>query len=115
MVGQLLALELPRELRKALKSYTKQLDSRASQLRELPVLLAELSQLQRQALTVLGQDEVARPGLLQRLFGARATTAEVVPAGAQALANESAVSALVVAPISPPLSGDNDQPQQVFS
>ena len=111
LVDQLLSLELPRELRKALKSYAKQLDSRASQLRELPLLLAELSQLQRQALTVLGQDEVARPGLLQRLFGARepAAEAEAAPASAQARDSESAVSALAVTPTPQSLSSGDDQ------
>ncbi|TWC39693.1 diguanylate cyclase [Pseudomonas sp. SJZ079] len=108
LVGQLLSLELPRELRKALKSYAKQLDSRAGQLHELPLLLAELSQLQRQALSVLGQDEGARPGLLQRLFGAREATAEAALAPAQTLASEAPVSAL--APALQPLSSGEDQP-----
>lgn len=71
LTEQLLALELPREVRKALKQFAKRIDERASQSRELPALLAELSSLQHKVLEVLGSDQVARPGLLQRLFGGR--------------------------------------------
>ena len=88
LVGQLQALPLPREISKPLKVFAKQLDGRVGQLRELPVLLGELSALQRQALAQQGADESARPGLLQRLFGGRdgappATTLEAaVPSSA---------------------------------
>jgi diguanylate cyclase len=71
LVGQLQALPLPREISKPLKIFAKQLDSRVGQLRELPVLLGEISTLQRQALAIREVDEGARPGLLQRLFGGR--------------------------------------------
>ncbi|MWV10941.1 diguanylate cyclase [Pseudomonas sp. R-28-1W-6] len=71
LTEQLLALELPREVRKALKQFARRIDERASQSRELPALLAELSSLQHKVLEVLGSDQVARPGLLQRLFGGR--------------------------------------------
>jgi diguanylate cyclase len=71
LVGQLQALPLPREISKPLKVFAKQLDGRVGHLRELPLLLAELSTLQRQALAVREVDEAARPGLLQRLFGPR--------------------------------------------
>ncbi len=76
LAGQLQALPLPREVRKPLKGFTKRLESRAGQIRELPALLAELSQLQRQALALLEREEVERPGLLQRLFGGRERTSD---------------------------------------
>ncbi|NQD93301.1 diguanylate cyclase [Pseudomonas sp. CrR25] len=82
LVGQLLRLDLPREVRKPLKHYAKQLDSRAGQLREMPALLAELSRLQQQALAVRERDEPERPGLLQRLFGERTGVAQQAPAAA---------------------------------
>jgi diguanylate cyclase len=71
LTQQLLALDLPREVRRALKQFAKRIDERASQPREMPALLAELSSLQQKVLAVLGSDQVARPGLLQRLFGGR--------------------------------------------
>ncbi|WJN59502.1 GGDEF domain-containing protein [Pseudomonas sp. SO81] len=71
LTQQLLALDPPREVRKALKQFSKRIEERASQSRELPALLAELSSLQGKTLSVLGSDQVARPGLLQRLFGGR--------------------------------------------
>lgn len=72
LTTQLLALEPPREVRKALKQFAKRIDERASQPRELPALLSELSRLQQQALATLeGEPGSARPGLLQRLFGGK--------------------------------------------
>ncbi|MFA0996609.1 MULTISPECIES: GGDEF domain-containing protein [Pseudomonas syringae group] len=72
LVTQLQALPLTREVRKPLKRFAKDLEERAAQARELPLLLSELSGLQGQALTQLEkQDEGSRPGLLQRLFGSR--------------------------------------------
>ncbi|SDH16316.1 diguanylate cyclase [Pseudomonas flavescens] len=84
LVAQLLKMELPGDVRKPLKRYAKQVDERARQSRELPALLAELSQLQQQALTVLGAEQVERPGFIERLFGNRdapspSTPAEVTP------------------------------------
>ncbi|MCY1284977.1 diguanylate cyclase (GGDEF) domain protein [compost metagenome] len=72
LAQQLLALDLPREVRKPLKQFAKRIEERASQSRELPVLLAELSALQRQALDQLDTPQEERPGLLHRLFGGRA-------------------------------------------
>ncbi|MDP3847780.1 MAG: diguanylate cyclase [Pseudomonas sp.] len=80
LVGQLQGLPLPREISKPLKSFAKQLESRSGQLRELPVLLGELSALQRQALAIRDVDESARPGLLQRLFGSRDGATVAAPA-----------------------------------
>ncbi|MBU1331917.1 MAG: diguanylate cyclase [Gammaproteobacteria bacterium] len=71
LVDQLLKLELPREVRKPLKQFAKQLDKRAEQVRELPALLAELSHLQAQALALSTAETAERPGLLERLFGSR--------------------------------------------
>ncbi|MFZ3153241.1 GGDEF domain-containing protein [Pseudomonas sp.] len=70
LTEQLLALEPPREVRKALKQFAKRIEERASQPRELPALLSELSSLQQQALAVLeAEPREAGPGFLQRLFG----------------------------------------------
>ncbi|MBU0938210.1 MAG: diguanylate cyclase [Gammaproteobacteria bacterium] len=78
LVAQLQALPLPREVSRPLKSFAKQLDSRVGQAREIPLLLSELSSLQGQALSNLeSDDEPARPGLLQRLFGGKEPDAEV--------------------------------------
>lgn len=77
LVAQLQALPLPREVSRPLKSFAKQLDSRVGQVREIPLLLGELSDLQGQALKNLeAQDEPSRPGLLQRWFGARETAGD---------------------------------------
>ncbi|MDA7086694.1 diguanylate cyclase [Pseudomonas sp. SA3-5] len=84
LVGQLLELDLPREVRRPLKDFAKQLDSRAEQVRELPLLLAELSTLQQQALAVLGHAQVERPGLLKRLFAGRAPAIGELPAATEA-------------------------------
>lgn len=76
LTSQLLALEPPREVRKALKQFAKRIEERASQPRELPALLSELSSLQQQALAAFdGDAATARPGLLQRLFGGKGTDA----------------------------------------
>lgn len=80
LVAQLQALPLPREVSRPLKNFAKQLDSRVGQAREIPLLLSELSSLQGQALSNLeSDDEPARPGLLQRLFGGKEPDAEVAP------------------------------------
>ncbi|MFJ2692449.1 GGDEF domain-containing protein [Pseudomonas sp. NPDC087336] len=72
LVTQLQTLPLPREVSRPLKHFAKQLDSRVSQAREIPLLLGELSGLQGKALSQLeSPSEPERPGLLQRLFGHR--------------------------------------------
>lgn len=72
LVAQLQSLPLPREVRKPLKRFAKSLDERASQARELPLLLSELSGLQGKAIGAMERTEEApRPGLLERLFGSR--------------------------------------------
>jgi diguanylate cyclase len=71
LVEQLQALPLPRDAARPLKKFGAGLDKRLSQVRELPLLLAELSLLQGNALATLDPAAVARPGLLERLFGHR--------------------------------------------
>ncbi|UQY37020.1 GGDEF domain-containing protein [Pseudomonas fulva] len=71
LVAQLLKMDLPGDVRKPLKRYAKQVEERARQSREMPALLAELSQLQQQALQALGGEQVERPGFIERLFGSR--------------------------------------------
>ncbi len=89
LTQQLLDLDLPREVRRALKQFAKRIDERASQPREMPALLAELSSLQQKVLAVLGSDQVARPGLLQRLFGTRDDAPSVdIPAASRDAAEE---------------------------
>jgi diguanylate cyclase len=73
-------LPLPREVSRPLKHFAKQLDSRVSQAREIPLLLSELSGLQGKALSqVENPAEQARPGLLQRLFGQREADGATTP------------------------------------
>ena len=76
LTQQLLAMDPPREVRRALKQFAKRIDERASQPRELPALLAELGSLQEKTLAALAGEAVAQPGLLQRLFGNRERDAE---------------------------------------
>jgi len=81
LVTQLQALPLPREVAQPLKKFAKQLDSRVSQAREMPLLLSELSGLQGKALSQLETPaEPGRPGLLQRLFGSRDGEEAAAPA-----------------------------------
>ncbi|MGF6592692.1 diguanylate cyclase [Pseudomonas sp. 2835] len=77
LVSQLQTLPLPSDVSRPLKKFAKQVEARASQSREMPLLLGELSGLQGQALSALERPEEAqRPGLLQRLFGNREAEAE---------------------------------------
>lgn len=81
LVAQLQALPLPRDIRKPLKRFAKDLEDRATQARELPLLLSELSGLQGKALALLEKTgESARPGLLQRLFGSHDEAGKAVAA-----------------------------------
>ena len=70
LVTQLQTMPLPREVSKPLKAFAKQLDSRVTQAREIPLLLGELSHLQGLVLARQAHEpEPAKPGLFQRLFG----------------------------------------------
>ncbi|UTW06033.1 diguanylate cyclase [Pseudomonas benzenivorans] len=97
LVEPLLALELPREVRKPLKSFAKRLHERTGQVREWPALLAELAQLQQQALAEHEQAPRGRAGLLQRWFGGRdggAVTRPLAPPGDTVLAAAAATPGL---------------------
>ncbi|WP_330114710.1 diguanylate cyclase [Pseudomonas sp. JS3066] len=90
IASRLLSLDLPREVRKGIKQFARRIDERARQPRELPALLAELGVLQGQALEVLSSDDasVAKPGLLQRLFGSNREEASADPTPAAATGAE---------------------------
>ncbi len=77
LVEQLQKLPLPRDVAKPLKKFAKQVEDRAGQAREIPLLLSELSALQGQALSgIESGGDSHRPGLLERLFGSRDAEAE---------------------------------------
>ncbi|EIK97591.1 diguanylate cyclase [Pseudomonas sp. M47T1] len=72
LVDQLQTLPLSRDVSKPLKKFAKQVEERAGQAREIPLLLSELSGLQGQAIAgIEANSEGHRPGLFQRLFGGR--------------------------------------------
>lgn len=116
LVAQLQSLPLPKEVSRPLKKFAKQLEDRAGQAREIPLLLSELSGLQGKALSALDAPvEPSRPGLLQRLFGGQGhedatpqphdpAQASVAPASEMALpvAVAPATSAESVAPAPAP-------------
>lgn len=83
LIEQLQRLQPPREVRKALKSLGKQLQDATSHQYLLPALLSQLSNLQRQALTVLQSPVQEQPGLLQRLFGTRTESSDDEQSNAQ--------------------------------
>ncbi|WP_347505350.1 GGDEF domain-containing protein [Pseudomonas anguilliseptica] len=103
LTDQLLALEPPREVRKALKQFAKRIEERASQPRELPALLSELSNLQQQALAALDCEvSQARPGFLQRLFGSKEAAPgspdDSAPASADMLPPATSAPAVIAQP-----------------
>ncbi|WP_408599393.1 diguanylate cyclase [Pseudomonas sp. PLMAX] len=105
LVTQLQTLPLPREVSRPLKHFAKQLDSRVSQAREIPLLLGELSGLQGKALSQLESPaEPERPGLLQRLFGQREAE-EAIPAQ-QALYAHTGENVLAPVVARPPVIAD---------
>jgi diguanylate cyclase len=102
LVAQLQTLPLSRDVSRPLKKFAKGLDERASQAREIPLLLGELSKLQGDALSQLEMPEQpVRPGLLQRLFGGKepGTEEAVVPGAAVDATHEPAVASPAAAPI----------------
>lgn len=106
LTDQLLALEPPREVRKALKQFAKRIEERASQPRELPALLSELSSLQQQALAALeAEPNQARPGFLQRLFGGKE------PASGSPAASEPALVDITQPAAPAPAVAAQSQPQ----
>lgn len=71
LARQLLDLQPPRDIRKALKRFAKEVERQAGNIAELPALLGELGSLQQQTFSLLRDVEQQRPGFLQRLFGPR--------------------------------------------
>ncbi len=76
LAQQLLALNLPRELRKPLKQFARDIEERARQSREIPILLSELSRLQRQYTDLTGGGRAVPAGRRARR-GARRPAAAV--------------------------------------
>jgi diguanylate cyclase len=105
LVAQLQSLPLPKEVSRPLKKFSKHLEARVGQAREIPLLLSELSGLQGKALSVLETPaEAHRPGLLQRLFGGHGQ--EDAPPQAHEPATSAAEPASEAAPatlVSPPV------------
>jgi len=95
LAQQLMSLEeLPRDVRLPLKLFARDLEARASQSGEMPVLLGELGNLQRRVLEQLAAPgDGPRPGLLHRLFGAREDEDEAGTPAAEAPAEEPAPAA----------------------
>ncbi len=104
MVAQLQRLEPPREVRKALKALSRQMEEATSHIHKLPAVLSQLGQLQGQTLDQLRSALPEQPGLLQRLFGARSDVA-VEPVAEVAVASESAVVAEPAGDL--PVSGES--------
>ncbi|HIE1810477.1 TPA: diguanylate cyclase [Pseudomonas aeruginosa] len=111
LAQQLLALDLPRELRKPLKQFARDIEDRARQSREIPILLSELSRLQRQALAERrgGDAEEGRPSLLQRLFGGKEPETAAEPSASApsgVAAGDAPIPPALVTPTRP--VGEND-------
>ncbi|BAN45811.1 GGDEF domain-containing protein [Metapseudomonas resinovorans] len=109
IAGRLLALDLPREVRKGLKQFSRRIDERARQPREMPGVLAELGVLQGQVLQALTNVDATatKPGLLQRLFGGRdeaPAEADPLPAPAVAIATGAEPAAAPEEPLPAPVA-----------
>ncbi len=121
LVNQLQVLSLPSEVRRPLKKLGKQVETRAGQSREVPLLLSELSKLQGEALGALTHpEEHNKPGFLQRLFGGRDGAPEPVAESTVVEAPEPAVvrkpEVLPIADVdelspSPPLPAEPEPPR----
>jgi len=109
LVTQLQSLDLPKEVRKPLKRFAKDLEERASQARELPLILGELSGLQGQALTQIEKpEEHARPGLLARLFGSHEAAGAEPGLGLGGAEPVNAADSSPTAPAPTPATRDQD-------
>lgn len=98
MVAQLQRLEPPREVRKALKTLSRQMEEATSHIHKLPAVLSQLSQLQGQTLDQLRAASPEQPGLLQRLFGTR-NDAAAATAAEPAVASEPTVATELALPV----------------
>lgn len=74
----LMALPLPRDIRKSLKRFAKKAANSAEQPGDFPKLVIELSRLQRQALEAQANAQPHKPGFLERLLGKGKEEAPVV-------------------------------------
>lgn len=84
---QLRGLDLPKDINGGLKRYKKGVKQRLENLQEYPLLLKEISSLQRQALDALGDKEGGKPGFFRRFLGDRSASkgegqAETIERGA---------------------------------
>lgn len=116
LAQQLMSLEeLPRDVRLPLKLFARDLEARASQSREMPVLLGELGNLQRRVLDQLAAPaDGPRPGLLQRLFGARDEDEETVAApAAEGPADEPAPAVAEPVVQAAPIASEPERPAPV--
>ncbi|WP_213662083.1 GGDEF domain-containing protein [Stutzerimonas stutzeri] len=95
LVNPLLAMSPPADVRRRLKRFARKLEQRIGRARELPALLGELGELQRQALGAPIAADNPGGGFLRRLFAGR----ESVALDAE---DSSPVSAPPVAPEVPP-------------
>ena len=109
LAEQLLNLPLPSEIRKPLKQFAKQLEARASQSRELPGLLADLGELQGQALAAQTNGGSSPVGLFGRLFGQRERVVDGASVQAQPSAPAAALQNDANGVASPPASPDADE------
>lgn len=74
----LMALPLPRDIRKSLKRFAKKAANSAEQPGDFPKLVIELSRLQRQALEAQANARPHKPGFLERLLGKGKEEAPVI-------------------------------------
>jgi diguanylate cyclase len=103
LASQLMAMDLPRDVRRSLKQFSRQVEQRASHSSGIPALLSELGTLQGQVLETISSD-APRPGFLQRLFGGAAEP-EAEKVQSAAVVSESAV------PV--PVTDAEDEPEAV--
>ncbi len=116
LAQQLLALDLPRELRKPLKQFARDIEERARQSREIPILLSELSRLQRQALAERkgGDAEDGRPSLLQRLFGGKESETTAEPSASVPSVVAASNTPIQPAAAAPSLPVAEDEPREIW-
>lgn len=75
LVNPLLAMSPPADVRRRLKRFARKLEQRIGRARELPALLGELGELQRQALGAPLAVDNPGGGFLRRLFAGRESVA----------------------------------------
>ncbi|EIK54616.1 diguanylate cyclase [Stutzerimonas stutzeri TS44] len=108
LVNPLLAMSPPADVRRRLKRFARKLEPRLARARELPALLGELGELQRQALGAPLAADAAGGGFLRRMFAGRESVA--LDAGASVTAAVPAPLGLAVAEL-PEQPDQPDQPE----